>query len=249
LPAEDGIKKVTDALSDRQVPPVAMRDVHDRLRRLILDGDLPPGTEVSQVALSTQLECSRTPLREALRLLEREGLVVSEGAHRLIRISSLDMGDLDDLYSMRVMGEGLAVWLTVPTLRSADFEALQHDVDATSEGDLEAHRSFHRRLRSGGGPRLTDILERLFEHSERYQREYRDHHADLAAAYRQRRAQHQAILEACIAGDRVLARSLLVDHVAETAVKLMASMKHAPFSLNEATRMAKAGQGSLMLQG
>jgi DNA-binding GntR family transcriptional regulator len=230
----------SNSQSDGQ-PGVAMRDVHDRLRRLILDGEFPPGSEVSQIELSRRLECSRTPLREALRLLEREGLVVSEGAYRRIRISPLSMVDLDDLYALRVLGEGLAIWLTVPTLRSADYEALEHDLEATTHGDLEAHRRFHRRLRAGAGPRLGDHLERLFEHAERYQREYRDQAQDVASAFQQKRDEHQAILDACIAGDRSRARALMVDHIADTAIHLMTAMRHAPFSLTEAAAMAKAG--------
>jgi DNA-binding GntR family transcriptional regulator len=220
---------------------VAMRDVHDRLRRLILDGEFPPGSEVSQTALSQRLECSRTPLREALRLLEREGLVVSEGAYRHIRVSPLTMVDLDDLYALRVMGEALAIWLTVPTLRAADFEALERDLEATTTGDLEAHRRFHRRLRAGAGTRLADHLERLFEHAERYQSAYRDQAPDLVDAFKRKEAEHRAILDACIAGDRALARTLLVDHIVDTAVHVMTANRHAPFALTEAAVMAKAG--------
>jgi DNA-binding GntR family transcriptional regulator len=220
---------------------VAMRDVHDRLRRLILDGEFPPGSEVSQTALSRRLECSRTPLREALRLLEREGLVVSDGAYSHARISPLSMVDLDDLYALRVMGEGLAIWLTVPTLRATDFEALESDLEATTTGDLEAHRRFHRRLRGGAGTRLADHLERLFEHAERYQSAYRDRAQDLASAFQHKAAEHRAILDACIAGDRSLARAILVDHIADTAIHLMTANRHAPFALTEAAVMAKAG--------
>lgn len=237
----DFMAKVSDKTGNVK-PIVAMRDVHDRLRRMILDGEFPPDSEISQIVLSRRLECSRTPLREALRLLEREGLVVSEGAYRLVRIGSLSMVDLDDLYALRVMGEGLAIWLTVPTLRSADFEALERDLAATTSGDLDAHRQFHRRLRAGAGPRLSDHLERLFEHAERYQREYMDQAMDVTSAVEQKRDQHRAILDACIAGDRSKARSLLVDHVADTAINLMTAMRHAPFSLSEAAVMAKAGQ-------
>lgn len=215
---------------------VAMRDVYSQLRRLILDADLAPGSEISQIALSRQLNCSRTPLREALRLLEQEGLVVSEGAYRLIRVSSLTMSDLDDLYALRVMGEGLAIWLTVPTLRSADFEMLERDLEAANHGDLDAHRDFHRRLRGGGGGRLGAQLGVLFEHAERYQRVYRDQVPDIPSKYKE--SEHQAILDACRAGDRDRARTLLVDHIADTAMQLMTANRHAPYALPEAIAMA-----------
>jgi len=218
---------------------VAMRDVHNRLRRLILDGELAPGTEVSQTELSQRLNCSRTPLREALRLLEREGLVVSNEAYRLVRVSSLSMVDVDDLYSLRVMGEGLAIWLTVPTLRADDFEALERDLTRTAEGDLEAHRSFHHRLRAGSGARLAEHLELLFEHAERYQRAYTE--LEDANVWEVKRLEHRAILDACIARDRELARALLIDHIADTAIRLMMMERHAPYALAEAVRMGKAG--------
>jgi len=224
---------------DGQPTGVAMRDVHDALRRLILEGELEPGGEVSQTDLSRRLNCSRTPLREALRLLEREGLVVSSAAYRLVRISSLSMVDLDDLYSLRVMGEGLAIWLTVPTLRPADHEALERDLTLSAEGDLEAHARFHERLRSGAGTRLADHLDRLFEHAERYQRAYRDNQ-NLEVAFETKRAEHRAILDACIDGDRDRARALLVDHIADTAIRLMMAERHAPYALAEAVIMAKA---------
>lgn len=216
------------------------RNVHDILRRLILDGELEPGAEISQLELSRRLSVSRTPLREALRLLEREGLVVDTGPHRSVKISSLSMHDLDDLYSLRVMGEGLAVWLTVPTLRAKDFEALEEDLELAAQGDADAHRRFHAGLRIGAGWRLREHLERLFNHAERYQRAFMQQERD-AAVFAARMAEHRQILDACLVRDRQRAREVLVDHVAATAIGLMTAERHAPFALPTAVCMAKAG--------
>lgn len=216
------------------------RNVHDTLRQLILDGELAAGTEISQLELSRRLSVSRTPLREALRLLEREGLVVDTGPHRSVKISSLSMHDLDDLYSLRVMGEGLAVWLTVPTLRARDFETLEVDLELAAQGDAGAHRRFHAGLRIGAGPRLREHLERLFNHAERYQRAFTRQEQDPAVT-EARLAEHRQILDACLARDRQRAREVLVDHVAATAIALMTSERHAPFTLPTAVCMAKAG--------
>jgi GntR family transcriptional regulator, rspAB operon transcriptional repressor len=57
-------------------------DVYDRIRNAILDGELAPGAVMSQVALAEELGISRTPLREALRLLQGEGLVDAEPNRR-----------------------------------------------------------------------------------------------------------------------------------------------------------------------
>ncbi|HET6449592.1 MAG TPA: GntR family transcriptional regulator [Conexibacter sp.] len=215
------------------------RSVHDTLRRLILEGELEPGSDISQIELSRRLSVSRTPLREALRLLEREGLVVNTGRHRLLKVSALSMVDLDDLYSLRVMGEGLAIWLTVPALREPDFARLEQDLEATAGGDADAHQRFHAGLRIGAGERLAEHLERLFEHAERYQRAFAQRNAAVIAV---KLAEHRRILDACIARDRELARELLVDHVADTAMLLMTAERHAPFALPTAVEMAKAGR-------
>lgn len=219
---------------------IATQDVHDVLRREILHGVLEPGSEISQLELSKQLSVSRTPLREALKLLEREGLVVNSGPHRLIKISPLTMVDLDDLYSLRVMGEALAIWLTVPTLRDHDFEQLERDLEIVSGAtDLaeaeEAHRRFHSGLRVGAGPRLSDHLDMLFEHAERYQRAFARRETGLVKV---KQDQHRLILEAARARDRQQARELIVDHVASTAFELMTAESHAPFALPNAIRMA-----------
>lgn len=220
----------------------AGQNVHDVLRRLILESELPPGAEISQPELARRLSVSRTPLREALRLLEREGLVVNAGPHKMVKVSTLTMPDLDDLYSLRVTGESLAIWLTVPRLRAADFEILDRDLDqsfnaATHAERAAAHQAFHDGLRIGTGPRLRDQLQRLFEHAERYQRHFIEYNADRMAS---KHAEEQAILEACKERDRQAARELLTDHVADTAITLMTGEGYAPVALPAAVAMAKA---------
>ncbi len=219
----------------------AGQNVHDVLRRLILESELEPGAEISQPELARRLSVSRTPLREALRLLEREGLVVNAGPHKMVKVSTLTMNDLDDLYSLRVMGESLAIWLTVPRLRAADFEELERDLDqsftaATHAERAAAHQAFHARLRLGTGPRLRDQLERLFEHAERYQRNFIEYNADRMAS---KHAEHCSILEACKARDRQAAREHLVDHLSDTAITLMTGEGYAPVALPPAVTMAK----------
>jgi DNA-binding GntR family transcriptional regulator len=216
--------------------------VHDVLRRLILDGELAPSAELSQLELSKRLKVSRTPLREALRLLEREGLVVNEGRHQLVRTSALSMPDLDDLYAMRVIGEALAIAVTVSTFTKRDLDELARELKATRAGSAaeraQAHRRFHALLRTGGGPRLRDHLDRLFEHAERYRLAYSEPDAAVA---REKHLEHVAILDACRAGDAALARDLLVDHIADTAMTLMTRQRYAPFALPTAIAMAKSG--------
>lgn len=215
--------------------------VHAATRAAILDGTLEPGKQISQNMLAQELGVSRTPLREALRLLEREGLVVFRGAHKLVEISPLSMPDLDELYALRVAGEAIALRLTVPTLRTSDIEALRKDIKIMASlkngpKEREAHRRFHAGLRSGVGDRLAGSLDVLFEHADRYQRAY-THRG--APSVREKNAEHREILRACERGAIDEAVSLLTDHMASTAEGLMAAERYAPRALPDAVARAK----------
>jgi DNA-binding GntR family transcriptional regulator len=197
--------------------------VHARLREAILTLELAPGRRISQLELTRQLGVSRTPLREALRLLEREGLIAPSTPHGLVVISPLSMDDLEDLYSLRVVGESLAIWLTVPTLDDDACRALADELRTIDKGEPEtiraAHRRFHEGLRAGAGERLRRELCQLFEQAERYQ---------LALIQRKRQLrpqkEHRAILRACRESDRRLATELLMQHCAKTVYELLALM-------------------------
>src|SRR5260370_24706881 len=97
--------------------------VHERLRNAILRGELDPTVPLSQVQLAARLGVSRTPLREALRMLQREGLIDSE-PNRQVRVAQLSVADLEQLYASRVLLEALAVRLTVPAYTPDDLAEL-----------------------------------------------------------------------------------------------------------------------------
>ena len=97
--------------------------VYSSLRESILNGALPPGESLSQVQLATKLGVSRGPLREAVRMLQREGLVEAE-VNRRGRVSSFSMDDLEQLYAMRIVHESLAIRITVPRFTQKDIDAL-----------------------------------------------------------------------------------------------------------------------------
>ncbi|TMD00666.1 MAG: GntR family transcriptional regulator, partial [Chloroflexi bacterium] len=71
--------------------------LHEHLRRLILDGAIPNGASISQVELAERLGVSRTPLREAMRMLQAEGIIHAEHGRRT-RVTALDVGDIDTVY-------------------------------------------------------------------------------------------------------------------------------------------------------
>jgi DNA-binding GntR family transcriptional regulator len=202
--------------------------VHDRLRDAILLGEIPAGAITSQVALARELEVGRTPLREALRMLQREGLVISV-PNRRVRIAELSAGDAEELYVMRVTLEAVALRITVPELESsgvAELEGLMAQMDhfkraGDAHGFRTPHRAFHARLVDGAGERVSRTIAELFDHAERYRLAYGGTTPDL---WEQRRGEHRAILDAVAAGDVELAVERLIAHYGRTAALIFAGL-------------------------
>jgi DNA-binding GntR family transcriptional regulator len=216
--------------------------VHARLRDDILRGEFDPRVPISQVQLAARLGVSRTPLREALRMLQREGLIDSE-PNRRVRVRALSVADLEQLYALRVMVEALAVRLSVPLMTPEDFQAMRgalSDMEALAKDrDLDAweraHHTYHELLRAHAGERFARLAGDLSDHTERYRRVYMGE----PRAWRAAAEEHRAVADACGARDGSLASALLARHLARTALSLMAAIspEHDPVPIREALRM------------
>jgi DNA-binding GntR family transcriptional regulator len=204
--------------------------VYRQLRQAILHLRLAPGSVVSQVKLARELGVSRTPLREALRMLQREGLVEGE-ANRRVQISALSVQDIEELYAVRIANETLGIRLTVLTMTDEDdafldgclTEMASHaTLDDVDEWERH-HRVFHARLTRGGGQRLSQLLSELSDLSERYRRVYL---TTEPRAMSVGIAEHEAIVAACHDRDAARAGAELARHLSRTA--LTALMAVAP---------------------
>lgn len=117
---------------------------------------------------------SRTPLREALRMLQREGLVESEPNRRL-RVAAFSLPDLEQLCIMRITLEATAARLTIPHLSSEEVAGMEGHLAQMAhffeQEDFERwevpHRAFHHALIKGGGGRISGALSQLSDHAER----------------------------------------------------------------------------------
>lgn len=208
--------------------------VYEALRDAIVSGALEPGAITTQMALAERFAAGRTPLREALRVLQREGLVVTE-PNRRVQITALTATDVLELYLARVPLESEAVLRTVPQLTSRDDAELQgylaqmdhYGAGRDWAGLREPHRAFHARLYSAAGERLNRLIAELAEHAERYR---------LAAAadpelWQRRQAEHREITAAAARRDAELTSRLLVEHYARTAQLICADLDpHADLS-------------------
>lgn len=197
-------------------------DVYERVRTAILDGELAPGAVMSQVALAEELGISRTPLREALRMLQSEGLVEGE-PNRRVRVAPMTAADLEELYVMRVTLEAEAVRLAVPLMTSEDLARLEgymaemaHYASANDYRRWNVpHSKFHRGLTAHAGERTNLVLGQWFDHAERYRRLHIGQGPSAWAT-----AQHREILDACKSGNARVSAGLLASHLARTGLEV-----------------------------
>lgn len=223
--------------------------VHDRLRNAILHGDLAAGARMSQLALTDRFRVGRTPLREALRMLQREGLVVSEPNAR-VEIAPLSSSEAEDLFIMRIALEVVALRLTVPTLTPAQvgqLEGLMAQMDHFHRTNNHAaivgpHRAFHERLGEGAGPRGLVTIAELFDHAERYRLAFGGGYTP--ESWPERHREHRAILDAAASGIVDRAAVALAGHLARTALKIFERLEPERDLSRLKTALASVAPGS-----
>jgi len=204
-------------------------DVISHLRQLILDQELPPGTALLQTELAEKLGVSRTPLREAFRILEREGLVKVANGNRTIEVARFGAAELRDLYEVREVIDGLAARLLARTGLSEELDGelrtLLAVMDETEPFQpsrwFEAHLGFHVRIATCcGNSQLHSMLNlirmtTLSLHGPLHDR------AELAVGeleeiLRVAQEQHYAIYESIRSGDERSAESHARRHIRAT---------------------------------
>lgn len=215
--------------------------IHQVVREEILTGVLLPDTWISQVQLAKRFGVSRGPVREALRLLEREGLIEA-AVNQRARVTAFTVDDLEQLYAARIVNEGLGITITVPRLTAAEIAGLRGmlaELDRLAGADVarweQVHRRFHSELVKHAGRRITRMLEQFYDHAERYRRVYitGDPRAWSIGA-----AEHRQIVDACAARDAPLAAAQLGRHLSRTALAGLTLMapEHEPAMVRAAVR-------------
>jgi DNA-binding GntR family transcriptional regulator len=221
--------------------------VYSSLRESILNGTLPPGESLSQVQLASQLGVSRGPLREAVRMLQREGLVEAE-VNRRGRVSSFSIDDLEQLYAMRIVHESLAIRINVPRFTKRDIDALRSCLRRMEE--LAGHdlrqwqgvdREFHFTLLAHAGDRLMRTIRELYDHADRYRWLYIK---GVPRALSIAADEHTAIFDASVDGDAALAAAHLARHLARTALTVLThhAPEHDPTTVRAAIRLATGAE-------
>lgn len=213
---------MTDNLELRMDAYLPLRDVvFQTLRAAILKGDLKPGERLMELQLAAKLGVSRTPIREAIRMLEQEGLAITiprKGAE----VAKMTEKDMEDVLQIRCSLEELAVRLSCENITAAELQELhvameQFEEKAKTDNVVEiakADVNFHDILyKASDNPKLLGLLNNLREQMYRYRVEYlkdrsiyprlmEEHHhlydalkakdAERASAYTRSHLQNQA---------------------------------------------------------
>ncbi len=196
------------------------------LRDAIVTGVLQAGEELNQVELARQFRISRVPVREAIRLLEAEGLVVSP-PHRRTVVSALTPSLLGELFDVRMYIESAALGAAVPRLQPVDLAALEALVTRMDGEDdhrtwMRLNDQFHDILYRPSGKEFVCLLIRqLRQNVERYF--WASGHSVQRS--REANAEHRRILEACQAGDVARAKEALKIHLTATRTILTSTLR------------------------
>lgn len=177
-----GKDELTLSMDNYQYMP--LRDVvFHTLREAILHGELKPGERLMEIKLANRLGVSRTPIREAIRMLELEGLVIMvprKGA----QVAQITEKDLKDVLEVRMGLEELAVKfacerITPEQMRELEqaagefktqvYSVEQEDITALAEADVKFHELIYR---ATGNQRLVQLINNLREQMYRYRIEY-----------------------------------------------------------------------------
>ncbi|MET9953782.1 GntR family transcriptional regulator [Streptomyces sp. NPDC006339] len=201
---------------ERRRPGTAQQFVLEELRRAITTGELRPGDPIRQDTLAARLDVSRVPLREALKALEAEGLVVHH-VHRGYFVAELSLADLEEIYRIRRLLETEAVRAALRRMPDGlirSLERSQADVErAAATGDVtamaEANRRFHFALvEASGMPRLVRLITTLWDATDAYRALYYAQDPHRQAAVRE----HRAVISAVTQSDEAAAVRWLDEH-------------------------------------
>lgn len=207
-----------------------LRDVvFNTLRNAILKGELEPGEKLMEKKLSEKLGVSRTPIREAIRKLELEGLVVMT-PRKSAEVASITEEDLTDVLEVRRVLESLAIDLACKNITNDIIAELEdnlvrfnaavkkNDITEIATTDVEFHETIYK---STGNRRLIQILNNLREQMYRYRLEYikdRQTRDNLVI-------EHRRIIDALRERDKEKGKKAILNHIEKQETTILENIK------------------------
>ncbi|WP_371324105.1 GntR family transcriptional regulator [Dechloromonas sp. ZY10] len=202
---------------NRIAPTALYQEVAERLRQRIFAHEISPGSWIDEQKLAEQYGISRTPLREALKVLAAEGLVELK-PRRGCYVTEISRQDLDDIFPLMALLEGRCAFEATQRVKPAELASLKeiHDQleNAAREGRIdaffEANQAFHKRVQELSGNRwLLSVIQDL----RKVLKLSRLHSLSLEGRLQQSLDEHRAIVAAIANKDAVTAERLMHDHL------------------------------------
>ncbi len=193
--------------------------VYEELKRQILVGEILPGTRMMEVELAEEMGVSRTPIREAIRKLEKESLVTIE-PRRGAYASDISVKDMLDILEVRQYLEGMAAALSAEKVteeeKQAFIKANGEYMDAVNNADTEeiirCDEVFHQIIGSfSGNDTLTQLLSQVQELALRFRYIY---YEDFSR-YERMPMEHEEIEEAILSGNSERAKIVAEEHISK----------------------------------
>lgn len=192
---------------------------YDKIKRFVLSGDAEPGAQLTEDQLARISGVSRTPVREAVRRLESELLVVRNESKRLF-VADWSDSDIEELFTMRAMLESHGAARAADRIDAqqiAELEAISDTLEGAIAGSrpnvaefLRCNRRFHDLvLEAAESPRLNGMLAILIEQQVVYRTAHRYRRAELEQSARD----HRELIEAFKAADANWARAIMTSHI------------------------------------
>ena len=205
-----GMSEVNEA-ADRQIvrPSGLAEEVYRRIRADIMSLKLPPDTRVSVDSLARELGVSQTPIREALSMLEANGLVSKKHFTGYATAPRMGRAQLDELFEFRLLVEPHAARTAAEAMAESDIGSLASGEGAPShDGFADMDTEFHKLIAQGGGNHLiADSLARLHIHVHIFRSCFRSEIAEEAVH------EHDAVIKAIRARDGAAAEAAMRRHI------------------------------------
>ncbi|MBP8169108.1 MAG: GntR family transcriptional regulator [Azonexus sp.] len=201
----------------RIAPTALYQEVAERLRQRIFAHELTPGDWIDEQKLAEQYGISRTPLREALKVLAAEGLVDLK-PRRGCYVTEISRQDIDDIFPLMAMLEGRCAFIAVQLAKPADIRDLKaiHEKlelaakESRIDAFFEANQEFHRRIQELTNNRwLLSVIQDL----RKVLKLSRLHSLSLEGRLQQSLEEHRVIMAAFEAGDAEKAEKSMHDHL------------------------------------
>jgi DNA-binding GntR family transcriptional regulator len=201
----------------------AEEEAYRHIQRSLRLGRYKPGERLIPEDIAAEIGMSRMPVREAFRRLASEGLVVLRPNRGCI-VAGLTLDELNEIFEIRSVLEGLAVRLAVPRINEEEIDELQRLLDRMESAGkgggsdwVILHQEFHRRICAlSQRPKLIHQISALHVVIEPYMRIWFDYIEKPLSA----REEHAAVIAALRSGDASHAEQVMQDHINGTAPML-----------------------------